>query len=300
MPRTQEPKSWGHSTVQTACPLDCPDSCTLEVTVEKGRIVEIDGGHENPSTRDYICGKVRRFAERVYGEDRLLYPAVRKGAKGRRRLHARQLGRSARPDRRAHDRDPRRARRRGDPAVLLRRLERPAHAGHQRRRRCGARSARRGWRARSARRRPAPPTWVSTARCRRHLRGLRARAADRPLGREPVGLGHPPRPLHQGSAQGRRDARRHRSARDVARPAGGPPHSRCSPAPTSPSPWRCTSTCSMAGTPTRVPRRAHARRRRVARPRRRSGRSRARPTSPASSRPISSASPSSTRPRARP
>ncbi len=80
--RTAATESWGHSTVQTACPLDCPDSCTLEVTVEKGRIVRIDGGHENPTTRDYICGKVRRFADRVYGEDRLLYPAVRKGTKG--------------------------------------------------------------------------------------------------------------------------------------------------------------------------------------------------------------------------
>jgi len=80
--RAAAPESWGHSTVQTACPLDCPDSCTLEVTVEKGRIVRIDGGHENPTTRDYICGKVRRFADRVYGEDRLLYPAIRKGSKG--------------------------------------------------------------------------------------------------------------------------------------------------------------------------------------------------------------------------
>jgi anaerobic selenocysteine-containing dehydrogenase len=78
----RDKESWGHSTVETACPLDCPDSCTLEVTVEKGRIVAIDGGHQNPSTRDYICGKVRRFADRVYGEDRLLYPAIRKGTKG--------------------------------------------------------------------------------------------------------------------------------------------------------------------------------------------------------------------------
>jgi anaerobic selenocysteine-containing dehydrogenase len=82
MPRTTEPESWGHSTVQSACPLDCPDCCTLEITVKKGRIVEIDGGRENPSTRGYICGKVRRFPERVYGEDRLLYPAIRKGTKG--------------------------------------------------------------------------------------------------------------------------------------------------------------------------------------------------------------------------
>src|SRR5688500_15893851 len=74
--------SWGHSTVRTACPLDCPDSCTLDVTVEKGRVVKIDGGDTNPVTAGYICAKVRRFDERLYGEDRLLYPAVRKGAKG--------------------------------------------------------------------------------------------------------------------------------------------------------------------------------------------------------------------------
>ena len=83
MRRESDLGNWGHSTVETACPLDCPDSCTLAVTVEQGRIVEIDGGHTNPTTRDFICGKVRRFGERVYGEDRLLYPAVRQGAKGR-------------------------------------------------------------------------------------------------------------------------------------------------------------------------------------------------------------------------
>ena len=78
----RKPETWGHSTVRTACPLDCPDSCTVDVTVEKGRIVKIDGGDENPVTQSFICAKVRRFAERVYGEDRLLYPAVRKSTKG--------------------------------------------------------------------------------------------------------------------------------------------------------------------------------------------------------------------------
>src|SRR6185436_7736343 len=81
MPTTSS-ESWGHSTVRTACPLDCPDSCTLDVTVEKGRVIKIDGGDTNPVTRKYICAKVRRFGERVYGEDRLLYPAIRKGMKG--------------------------------------------------------------------------------------------------------------------------------------------------------------------------------------------------------------------------
>ena len=82
MTRTAPPETWGKSTVRTACPLDCPDSCTLDVTVEQGRIKKIDGGDDNPVTKNFICAKVRRFDERVYGEDRVLYPAVRKDGKG--------------------------------------------------------------------------------------------------------------------------------------------------------------------------------------------------------------------------
>jgi anaerobic selenocysteine-containing dehydrogenase len=70
------------SLVQTACPLDCPDACTLNVTVRGGRVVKIDGATDNHITDGYICAKVRRFPERVYGDDRLLYPAIRRGAKG--------------------------------------------------------------------------------------------------------------------------------------------------------------------------------------------------------------------------
>jgi anaerobic selenocysteine-containing dehydrogenase len=68
--------------VSTVCPLDCPDSCSLDVTVQDGRITLIDGSPLNPITDGYICAKVRRLPERVYGPDRLLYPAVRKGPKG--------------------------------------------------------------------------------------------------------------------------------------------------------------------------------------------------------------------------
>ena len=70
------------STVETACPLDCPDACSLTVTLRGGRITKIDGSTANEVTRGYICAKVRRFDQRVYGEDRLLYPAIRRGAKG--------------------------------------------------------------------------------------------------------------------------------------------------------------------------------------------------------------------------
>jgi anaerobic selenocysteine-containing dehydrogenase len=68
--------------VATVCPLDCPDSCSLDVTVQGGRVTTLDGSHANPVTGGYICAKVRRFGERVYGPDRLLYPAVRTGPKG--------------------------------------------------------------------------------------------------------------------------------------------------------------------------------------------------------------------------
>jgi anaerobic selenocysteine-containing dehydrogenase len=69
-------------TVSTVCPLDCPDSCTLDVTVQGGRVSVIDGSYLNPVTGGYICAKVRRFPERLYGPDRMLYPAVRRGPKG--------------------------------------------------------------------------------------------------------------------------------------------------------------------------------------------------------------------------
>ena len=76
-----QPLSFEHG-VATVCPLDCPDACSLEVAVQDGRVTSIDGSSLNPVTDGYICAKVRRFPERVYGPDRLLYPAVRKGPKG--------------------------------------------------------------------------------------------------------------------------------------------------------------------------------------------------------------------------
>lgn len=69
-------------TLTSACPLDCPDACSLNVQVEDGRVVKVDGTHLNPITDGYICAKVRRLPEHLYGPDRLLYPAVRRGPKG--------------------------------------------------------------------------------------------------------------------------------------------------------------------------------------------------------------------------
>lgn len=72
--------------LRTACPLDCPDTCSLEVTVEAGRIVDIDAApvddSSNPLTDGWICKKVKHHAERVYSPERILRPLVRVGAKG--------------------------------------------------------------------------------------------------------------------------------------------------------------------------------------------------------------------------
>jgi len=68
--------------LSSACPMDCPDACSLDVQVEDGRVVKVDGSRVNPYTQGYICSKVRRFPDLLYGEGRLLYPAVRRGAKG--------------------------------------------------------------------------------------------------------------------------------------------------------------------------------------------------------------------------
>jgi anaerobic selenocysteine-containing dehydrogenase len=65
----------------SACPLDCPDLCGLEVTVEDGRVLAVDGDHRSSFTNGMICGKVRKIAAHLYGPDRLLYPMRRKGGK---------------------------------------------------------------------------------------------------------------------------------------------------------------------------------------------------------------------------
>lgn len=69
--------------VPSSCPLDCPDACSLDVTVENGRVTRIEGStRRNPITAGFLCSKVRRFDRRLYGDARLLYPHVRAGARG--------------------------------------------------------------------------------------------------------------------------------------------------------------------------------------------------------------------------
>lgn len=82
MPAEEDDLTWGRSTVETACPLDCPDSCSLAVSLERGEITTIDHSPRHAGTAGFICNKVRRFDRRVYGEERLLHPGARRGARG--------------------------------------------------------------------------------------------------------------------------------------------------------------------------------------------------------------------------
>src|SRR5438093_5043343 len=67
----------------SVCPLDCPDTCSLTVTVEDERIVAIRGSRANPYTAGVLCAKVpEAYPGFVHGEGRLKTPLRRVGAKG--------------------------------------------------------------------------------------------------------------------------------------------------------------------------------------------------------------------------
>lgn len=71
----------GMLTKPSACPLDCPDTCSLELTVDASgtELLGVAGDARNPLTEGVICGKVRRFAERVHHRLRLTQPYRRVG-----------------------------------------------------------------------------------------------------------------------------------------------------------------------------------------------------------------------------
>lgn len=68
--------------VRGGCPLDCPDTCSWVVTVRDGQAIKLEGDHDHPLTRGFLCAKVSRYLRRTYHEDRLRVPLRRVGAKG--------------------------------------------------------------------------------------------------------------------------------------------------------------------------------------------------------------------------
>jgi anaerobic selenocysteine-containing dehydrogenase len=67
----------------SVCTFDCPDTCSLDVAVDDGRILKVRGTDALPYTAGVICNKVARdMSAFVHGPQRLLYPLRRVGPKG--------------------------------------------------------------------------------------------------------------------------------------------------------------------------------------------------------------------------
>lgn len=59
---------------QSACPLNCWDSCGFRVTVENDKVVKIEGDPSHPITKGKICGRGRMLETRANSPERLLHP----------------------------------------------------------------------------------------------------------------------------------------------------------------------------------------------------------------------------------
>ena len=70
--------------VHISCPHDCPDACSLLVTVDKAsnRAIKVAGDPSHPYTKGYLCGKVNHYLDYVYNDQRVMYPHRRLGPKG--------------------------------------------------------------------------------------------------------------------------------------------------------------------------------------------------------------------------
>ncbi len=66
----------------SVCPLDCPDTCAVRITVENGRMLKLEGAAEHPITRGFACVKMAKYPQRQEHADRLLVPQKRVGRKG--------------------------------------------------------------------------------------------------------------------------------------------------------------------------------------------------------------------------
>ena len=68
--------------VRSVCPFDCPDTCSLHITMKDGRVSRVTGNPDHPVTQGAICGKVRQLPDRVHHPGRLMTPMRRTGPKG--------------------------------------------------------------------------------------------------------------------------------------------------------------------------------------------------------------------------
>ena len=218
----------------TACTLDCPDTCSLAVTVTDGRITDVDAAPGNPLTDGWICAKVKRHARRVYAPERVMTPMVRTGAEGLGRVPRGHLGRGARDDQRSHARGDRYRRPRRDRRLHLQLV------GTGEREQWSDRGLLRGHRRNTGRAHHLRGDGQRRVgeRVRRHAVGRPAargrRTTRRRVGRQPDGVEHTLPAARAAGGRSWRQVGGHRSAahgdgQPCRSAPGGPPRHRCRP-----------------------------------------------------------------------
>ena len=63
---------------KTACTRDCPDACSLLVTIEDGKAIRLQGDPDHPITQGFLCHRTSRYLDRQYSPDRMTKPLFRK------------------------------------------------------------------------------------------------------------------------------------------------------------------------------------------------------------------------------
>ena len=64
--------------IQTACPRDCQDCCSLIAYRQEGKLTKVEGDPEHPLTQGFICPRGHAYTDLVYHPRRLLNPMQKK------------------------------------------------------------------------------------------------------------------------------------------------------------------------------------------------------------------------------
>ena len=69
--------------VKTICPRNCFDTCGVVAYVKDGRMIKVEGDPDHPITKGRLCVKANTYVQRTYHKDRIQYPLLRVGKRGR-------------------------------------------------------------------------------------------------------------------------------------------------------------------------------------------------------------------------
>ena len=68
--------------LRSVCPLDCPDTCAVDITVRGNEMLKLSGASDHPITQGFACVKMSKYPMRQHHQDRLGHPMRRVGEKG--------------------------------------------------------------------------------------------------------------------------------------------------------------------------------------------------------------------------